>query len=184
MLDWKKYQKQFEEDVAEPMHWLKTEFSKLRVGRASPTILDDVKVEVYGEHMSINQVANVSVPDPRTLLIKPYDKQTVKEIVAGINAANLGINPQVDADAIRLTFQAPTEDARKQLVKKAKALAEETKVKIRRVRQDLADEFKKDEATVEDDKKYFQTQLDEITKQQNKKVDDLLSQAETEIMKI
>lgn len=184
MFDWKKYENDFLSEVQEPIEWLSSEFAKLRVGRASPLFLDDVKVEAYGEHMQINQVANISVPDPRTLIIKPYDKANLKIIAGAINSANLGVNPQVDADLIRITFSAPTEEARKNMVKKAKGLVEETKVKIRRIRQDLNDFFKKEANLVDDDKKYFQTQLDNLTKQQNQKIDELFAKAEIEIMKI
>lgn len=184
MIDFLIYKQQFESDFDSINEWLLSEFAKLRIGKANPAILDDILVHAYDDKMPINQLANLSIPDPRTLVIKPYDKSTLKDIAAAINAANIGINPQVDADVIRLTFKAPTEDDRKLLVKKAKSLAEDAKIKVRRSRQNLQDEFKKDANALEDDKKYFQNELDSITKNFNKKIEEELAKREKEIMTI
>ena len=184
MFDWKTYETEFELLSEKPFQWMADEFSKLKIGRASPAFLNNVLVKAYGELMPINQVANMSVPDARTLVIKPYDRSTIKDIAASINAANLGINPQIDADIIRISFPIPTEDERKKLVKKAKEIAEETKVKVRKIRQELADKFKKEPTVVEDDKKYFQTQLDELTKKYNRMIEERFAKDEIEIMKI
>ena len=184
MINWKDYEKAFNEAVEPAFAWMQNEFNKLRVGRASPAILDGILVEAYGDQMPINQIANISIPEARTLIIKPYDKSVLKDIAGAINAANIGVNPQVDADLIRLTFAAPTEQARKDLVKKAKAISEEAKVKVRRARQDIQDLFKKDANAVEDDKKYFQTELDALTKVVNKRIEDALEIREKEIMTI
>lgn len=184
MINFDIYKKQFESDFEAINDWLLTEFSKLRIGKANPAILDDILVHAYDDKMPINQLANLSIPDPRTLVIKPYDKNTLKDIAAAINAANIGINPQVEADVIRLIFKAPTEDDRKLLVKKAKSISEDAKIKIRRSRQNLQDEFKKDPNVLEDDKKYFQNELDTITKNFNKKIDEELIKREKEIMTI
>ncbi len=184
MFDFEKYKKIFESNFDKVNDWLLTEFSKLRIGKATPAILDNILVNAYDDKMPINQLANLNIPDARTLIIKPYDKSTLKEIAAAINAANIGINPQVDADVIRLIFKAPTEDDRKLLVKKAKTLAEEAKIRIRRIRQEIQDEFKKEQNILDDDKKYFQTELDNITKVFNKKIDDELAKREKEIMTI
>lgn len=184
MINFDIYKKQFENDFYSINEWMLSEFAKLRIGKASPAILDDILVHAYDDKMPINQLANLSIPDPRTLVIKPYDKSTLKDIAAAINAANIGINPQVDADVIRLTFKAPTEEDRKVLVKKAKSLAEEAKIRVRRSRQNLQDEFKKDLSALEDDKKYFQNELDLITKSFNKKIEEELAKREKEIMTI
>lgn len=184
MIDFLIYKQQFESDFEAINEWLLSEFAKLRIGKANPAILDDILVHAYDDKMPINQLANLSIPDPRTLVIKPYDKSTLKDIAAAINAANIGINPQVDADVIRLTFKAPTEDDRKLLAKKAKSLAEDAKIKVRRSRQNLQDEFKKDANALEDDKKYFQNELDSITKNFNKKIEEELAKREKEIMTI
>ena len=97
------------------------ELSQLRTGRASPAMLDRIECEYYGDKIAVNQISSISVPEPRQLLIKPYDKGDIKAIVAAINASNLGINPIADADQIRLIIPALTEETRRDLVKKAKA---------------------------------------------------------------
>ncbi|GAA5414712.1 ribosome recycling factor [Ureaplasma ceti] len=184
MINWKDYESAFNTEVEPIIEWMQHEFGKLRMGRATPAILDGILVEAYGEEMPIIQVANISIPDARTLIIKPYDKSILKDLAGAINGANLGVNPQVDADLIRITFAAPTEAARKDLVKKAKSISEDAKVKVRRARQDIQDLFKKDATAVEDDKKYFQTQLDTMTKAINKDIEEALAKREKEIMTI
>ena len=108
---------------------MNSEFNKVRVGRANPAILDDIIVEAYDDKMKINQIANISIPESRVLIIKPYDRSLVKNIGNAIAVANIGINPQIDSDLVRLTFPAPTEESRKECTKKTKLIAEETKVK-------------------------------------------------------
>lgn len=183
-MDFKPYEKMINQEVEHVYTWVHNEFIKLRTGRASPAILDGLLVDYYGEKTPINQLANISVPEPRVLLIKPYDRSSIKDVAAAINESNLGINPQVDADVIRLTFQAPTEDIRKGLVKKAKAIAEDAKIKVRRIRQDAQDRFKKEVGLVEDDKKHFQTELDNLTKEINKQIENLLVAKEKDILTI
>lgn len=184
MFDWKKYEDKFLNEEKNIINWMRSEFNKLHVGRANPALLDTVNVIAYGENMKINQLANVSVPDPRTLLITPYDKSTIKDIATGINAANIGVNPIVDADCIRITFPAPTEDARKQLVKKAKMVLEDSKIKVRLYRQQLQDEFKKELDVLEDDKKKFQQEIDKVTKKVNSNLETEFNTKEKDIMKI
>lgn len=184
MFDWKKYEEMFNERVKSVFEWMSHEFTKIRVGRADPTILNDILVEAYGEKTKINQIANISVPEPRVLVIKPYDRSLLKDLASAIAAANIGVHPQIDADLIRLTFAAPTEETRKECIKKLKLIAEEAKVGIRKSRQHVQDEFKKDTDVQEDDKKYFQNQLDKVTKEVNKEVEDHLETREKEIMTI
>lgn len=184
MFNWKEYEEIYKLEKEKAFKWLHGEYAKLKAGVANPNILDSVRVHAYGEMMQINQVANISLPDPRSLVIKPYDKSIIKDIAAGINAANLGLNPQVDADLIRIVFPTPTEDSRKELAKKAKSISEELKVKIRLIRQDLQDKFKKEEGVLEDDKKHFQNELDNLTKKINQEIDQLYNDKQKEIMKI
>lgn len=183
-MEWKNYEEKFNEKVQVAFDWLESEFSKIRTGRVSATVLEHVRVNSYGEMVSIQNVANVSVPEARTLIIKPYDISTIKDIAAGINQANIGVNPQVDADKIRLNFPPLTEDMRKDLVKKAKVLAEDTKVKIRKVRQDIQDMYKKDNELTEDQKKSYATNLDNVTKKYNSKVETLLEEKSKDILVI
>lgn len=184
MFDWKKYEIKFNEELNLILEWMNGEFNKVRVGRANPAILDDIIVEAYDDKMKINQIANISIPESRILIIKPYDRSLVKNIGNAIAVANIGINPQIDSDLVRLTFPAPTEESRKECTKKTKLIAEETKVKIRKLRQKLQDIFKNEVDSLEDDKKYFQNQLDDVTKQANKKIDLALEVRNKEIMTI
>ncbi|MCV3753905.1 ribosome recycling factor [Ureaplasma zalophigenitalium] len=183
-MDFKIYEIQMNEEKESVFKWMHNEFAKLRTGRATPAILDGILVDYYGTPTPINQLANISVVDARSLMIKPYDKNSIKDINTAINAANIGINPLVDADVIRLNFPAPTEDLRKELAKKAKQVSEEAKVKVRKIRQNLQDEFKKDVTALEDDKKFFQTKLDELTKKVNKEIEELLANKEKDILTI
>lgn len=183
-MDFKVYEKEIREESKTIFNWLHNEFVKLRTGRATPAILDGILVDYYGEPTPINQLANISVPEPRVLAIKPYDRQSVKDVAAAINASNIGINPQVDADIIRLTFAAPTEEIRKGLVKKAKQLGEDAKVRIRHIRQEAQDKFKKEPNVLEDDKKFFQTELDNLTKEINKEIEAKVLEKEKDIMTI
>ncbi len=184
MIDWNSYELKFNEKFDSIVNWMTSEFNKIRIGRATPAILDGILVDAYDEKMNFNQIANISVSDARTLVIKPYDRSLLKNITTAISASNLGINPQVDADSIRLSFPSPTEEMRKELVKKAKAIAEDAKVDIRRLRQTLQDDFKKDTNALEDDKKYFNNELDIITKKANQKIDELFTHREKEILTI
>ena len=185
MFDWKKYEFKFLEEEALVLEWMNSEFNKIRVGRANPAILDNIVVEAYDDKMKINQIANISIPESKVLVIKPYDRSLVKNIGIAITNANIGINPQIDSDLVRLTFPAPTEESRKECTKKTKAIAEEAKVRIRKNRLKLQDLFKNEaENNLDDDKKYFQTQLDEITRQANKKIDSALEVRNKEIMTI
>ncbi len=184
MINFKIYKEKFDNDFNSVQLWLTNEFSKLKVGKANPNILNDILVNAYDDKLTINSLANLSVPDPRTLIIKPYDKSTLKNILTAINASNLGLNPQLDADLIRIVFRAPTEEDRKLMVKKASKLCEDAKIRVRKIRQNLQDDFKKDSSVLEDDKKYFQSELDNLTKEYNKKIEDLFAISKKEIMTI
>ncbi|MDE5617419.1 MAG: ribosome recycling factor [Ureaplasma sp.] len=183
-MDWNSYKSKFDEKFNSILNWMTTEFNKIRIGRATPAILDGILVDAYDEKMNFNQIANISVADARTLVIKPYDRSLIKNITTSLSTSNLGINPQVDADSIRLTFPSPTEDMRKELVKKAKSIAENAKVDVRKLRQSLQDDFKKDANALEDDKKYFNDELDAITKKSNQKIEELFNTREKEILTI
>lgn len=183
-MEWKVFEDNFSEKAKNVINWLEEEFAKLRTGRVLPSALDHLKVEAYGELQPIKNIANISSPEPRVLIIKAYDPSIYKDIAAAINAdATLGVNPQIDADKIRLSFPALTEDMRKDIVKKAKAISEDAKIKIRKIRQAIQDEYKKIELS-EDDKKYFNSELDKITKQHNEKIETLLNNKTKDIMSI
>lgn len=163
---------------------LKTNLNTLRTGRANAALLDNLYCDYYGEKMLVNQIAAVKVPEPRQLLIMPYDTNDVKAIVAAINSSEIGINPIVDGKQIRLVIPALTEDRRKELGKKAKGYGEEGKIAIRNIRRDAMDKIKKDESYTEDTRKKEEDAIQKLTDQFIKKVDEVVKEKDSEIMSI
>ena len=151
---------------------LREKFSEVRAGRANPAILNKVKIDYYGTPTPINQVAGVSVPEARMIVIQPWDISVLKEIEKAILASDIGINPNNDGKVIRLTFPELTEERRKELVKDIRKTAEEAKVAVRSIRRDGIDEFKKkqkDAEITEDDLHTAEEQIQKITdKRKNK----------------
>lgn len=156
----------------------------LRTGRASPSMLNNVEIDYYGSPTPINQVASISVPEPRQLLIKPYDKNDVKSIINAINLANLGLNPINEGTQVRLLIPVLTEERRIEIVKKARKYAEETKVAIRNIRRDYMDFVKDSDEMSEDYQKRVTTDIQKVTDEAIKSVDSLLENKEKEIMSI
>ena len=162
---------------------LNSELKTVRTGRANPTILDRVHVDYWGEMTPINQVANVSVQEGRTLVIKPYDRSTLKGIERAILEADLGFNPQNDGQIIRIVIPPLTQDRRKELSKQVSKIGETAKVAIRNIRRDANDAIKKGEFT-EDDVKRAQEKVQKNTDQYIKKVDTIVKEKENEIMSV
>jgi ribosome recycling factor len=140
---------------------LQGQFTTLRTGRANANLLDRVMVDYYGEPTPINQLASIAVPEPRQLFIKPYDKGDIKAILEAINKAELGINPVAEADSIRLSLPALTQDRRKELAKQAKKMADEAKIAIRNIRKDFLAMVTDDEYT-EDLKKRIEADMAKV----------------------
>jgi ribosome recycling factor len=140
---------------------LQGQFTTLRTGRANANLLDRVMVDYYGEPTPINQLGSIAVPEPRQLLIKPYDKGDIKAILEAINKAELGINPVAEADSIRLSLPALTQDRRKELAKQAKKMADEAKIAIRNIRKDFLAMVTDDEYT-EDLKKRIEADMTKV----------------------
>jgi len=163
---------------------LETNLNTLRTGRANPSLLDNLECDYYGDKILVSQIASFKIPDPRQLMIIPYDKNDVKAIVSAINASQIGITPTVDGINIRLVMPAPTEERRMELAKKAKGYGEATKVAIRNVRRDLLDELKKDDTTSEDFIKRSEEDVQKATNEMITKIDTLVKNKETEIMSI
>lgn len=166
---------------------LSERLSEVRAGRANPAILNKVKIDYYGTPTPINQVAGVSVPEARMIVIQPWDGSILKEIEKAILASDIGINPNNDGKVIRLIFPELTEERRKELVKEIKRYAEDTKVAIRNIRRDTMDEAKdmqKDGEITEDDLKSIENEIQKITDKYIEDVDKLISAKETEIMSI
>jgi ribosome recycling factor len=152
-----------------------SDFAGVRAGRANAAVLDKITVEYYGTETPIQQVASISTPDARTLVIQPWDASTLKEIEKAINTSDIGINPQNDGKVIRLAFPQLTEEHRRELTKDISKRGEEAKVAIRNVRRDFMDELKKmkkNSEITEDDLRDGEEQLQKIT-------DDYVKQAET-----
>ncbi|MBO6148526.1 MAG: ribosome recycling factor [Lachnospiraceae bacterium] len=165
---------------------LSSEYGSIRAGRANPHILDKLRVDYYGSPAPIQQVANVSVPEARVIMIKPYDKSLMKDIEKAIMTSDIGINPNNDGTSIRLIFPELTEERRKQLCKDVKKKAEECKVAIRNIRRDGNDSFKKlNKAEVSEDViQELQDELQKVTDQYIKKVDAAQADKEKEIMTV
>ena len=163
------------------------EFTKIRTGRASTALLDSVKVEVYGSMMSINQIANMSVPDPHMITVQPYDKSSLGAIDKAIKAANLGLNPSNDGNVIRVPMPPLTEDRRKEIVKLVKKFGEEAKVSIRNARRDGMESLKKaekDQHFSEDERKRAEDEVQKKTDLNVKEVDALVASKEKEVMAV
>ena len=158
--------------------------STLRTGRASPAMLNGVLVDYYGTPTPINQISSISVPEPRQLLIKPYDKNDVKNIVAAIHASDLGLNPINEGLTVRLIIPVLTEDRRREIVKQAHKFAEEAKVAVRNVRRDYMDILKIDDSYPEDMQKRAQDDIQKVTDESTKEIDQILADKEKEIMAI
>lgn len=166
---------------------LKERFSEVRAGRANPAILNKVKIDYYGTPTPINQVAGISVPEARMIVIQPWDASILKDIEKAINTAEIGINPNNDGKVIRLTFPELTEERRKELVKDIKKMAEEAKVAVRNSRRDgidMAKKSQKDGEMTEDELKQAENKVQELTDKAIAEIDKVLESKETEILSI
>ena len=163
---------------------LRASLGTLRTGRASPAIVAGVEFDYYGSMTPINQVSSISIPEPRQLLIKPYDKNDVKPIVAAINAANLGLNPINEGTVIRLIIPALTQERRVEISKQARRYGEEAKVAIRNIRREYMDLVKGDDSMSEDYQKKVIEDLEKVTGDTIKSIDNVVSEKEKEIMSI
>lgn len=173
-----------EEAMNKTVESLNYELGKISTGRANPSILDGITVTAYGSPSPLNQVALINVPEARQLTVKPFDPSLLKDIEAAIAGANIGINPSSDGEIIRLNVPALTEDSRKILVKEVKAAGEASKVRIRNNRQDAMNIVKKDDELTKDEMKQAENQVQEITNKFNKKIDEITSKKEDEVMTI
>ncbi|SER07196.1 ribosome recycling factor [Gracilibacillus ureilyticus] len=159
----------------------------VRAGRANPALLDSVQVEYYGALTPLNQLSSISVPEARLLLITPFDKSSIGEIEKAIQKADLGLSPSSDGNVIRLNIPPLTEERRKELVKVVGKFAEESKVQIRNIRRDANDQLKKNEKSgdiTEDELRGFQDDVQTLTDDNIKKIDQLTKEKEQEIMEV
>jgi len=161
------------------------QLAKVRTGRASASLLDNVKVEYYGEQTPVGQVGSISTPDARSILIQPWDRSALSGIERAILAANLGITPQNDGQVIRINVPPLTEERRKDIVKMCKKIAEEGKLAVRNIRRDANEELKKNEKTEhysEDDRKRGEDDVQKQTDKYIKDIDTILAAKEVEVM--
>ena len=179
--------KPYSEKMDKTLEVLKSQFASVRAGRASAGVLDQVSMEYYGVATPINQVGTITSPDPRTLVIEPWDKGLLKEIEKAIQMSDVGINPQNDGKLIRLVFPQLTEERRKELTKQIKKYGEESKVAVRNVRRDAMDAIKnmtKKSEITEDDQKVAEKDLQKVTDDYVKRIDELCAKKEKELMEL
>ena len=178
---------EFESKMKKTMESLESSLDSVRAGRANPAVLSQIQVEYYGTPTPIQQIASVSVPDPRTLVIQPWDGSVLKGIEKAILASELGINPQNDGRVIRLVFPQLTEERRKELAKQVKKYGEEAKVAVRNIRRDAIEKFKKQQKAseiTEDDYKNVEKEVQKLTDDYVKKVDDITDNKDKELLAI
>ena len=179
--------KEFQRKMEKTLDVLASDFAAVRAGRANAQVLDRITVEYYGQPSPINQVGTVSSPDPRTLVIQPWDGSLLKAIEKAIQTSDLGINPQNDGRVIRLNFPAPTEERRKQLTKDVSKLGEESKVAVRNVRRDALDKFKaakKKSEISEDELANLEDEMQKITDKFVKEIEKICESKNKEIMEL
>ena len=166
---------------------LKTEMNGIRAGRASPSMLDTIKVDVYGSKMPINQIGNITTPEPRLINIEIWDQGNVNAVEKAIRESDLGINPSIEGTLIRLPLPQLTEERKLEYIKLAKKIGEASKVAIRNIRRDGIEQFKKlekDKEIGEDDSKKLQSDIEEITSTHVKLIDSIVSEKEVDLSKV
>ena len=179
--------KEFEERMRKSINSVAADFAAVRAGRANAAVLDRIMVDYYGTPTPIHQIASIGSPDPRTLTIQPWDASAVKLICKAIQESDLGINPQNDGKVIRLAFPQLTEERRKELVKQIAKYAEGGKVAIRNIRRDAVEAFKaqkKDGEITEDDMKIAEKDIQKMTDDMCKEIDELLAKKEQELLAV
>ena len=166
--------------------YLDEQLARIRAGRANIAILDGVRVSSYGSMVPLNQVANVSAPDARTIAIAPWDKKTIRDIEKAIMDSDVGITPENNGEVIRLNIPQPTEERRRELAKQCNKIGEKTKIEVRNVRSDIKDKLKKaiKDGLSEDNEKDAEAELQKLHDKYIKRVEDLLTEKEKEIMTV
>ena len=177
----------FETKMKKTISVLNSDLASIRAGRANPSILDRVSVEYYGVSTPLTQIGNVSVPDPRSILIQPWDAGILKDVEKAILASDIGITPNNDGKAIRLNFPPLTEERRKEIVKDVHKKGEEAKVAIRSIRRDAMDSYKNDKKNneiTEDDLKQSEVDVQKLTDKFSKDIDSIVAAKEKEILEV
>lgn len=176
-----------EEGMEKAADYMTHEFQGVRTGKASPALVENIQVEAYGATMQLKQLALITTPEPRLLVIQPFDASTVKDIEKALKESKIGINPAVDGKIIRLPIPQLSEERRKDLVKTVKQMAEEARVRVRSARRDGIEETKKAEKNgelTEDGRRDAEAEVQKLTDQYVKKIDDAVTAKEADIMKV
>jgi len=175
-----------EENMKHAIDHLEREFHKIRAGKANPNMLSGVRVDFYGVSTPIEQTSNINTPDPRQIIVQPFDKSTIHEIEKAILNANLGFNPQNEGEIIRINVPPLTEERRLELVKRAKTVAEDTKIGVRNARRQANEEAKKLEkdGMPEDDTKLLMDEIQKLTDAFTEKIDTLVEEKEKDILTV
>ena len=177
----------FELSCEKAIDYMKGEYNLMRAGRANPKLVEGIRVDYYGASTPINQMGNISIPEPRCMVITLWDKSALKDVEKAILAANIGVTPQNDGTVIRLTFPILTEERRRDLVKQVKKLAEDTKVVLRNARREAMDGLKKEKnaKTVSEDLiADYESEIDKSLTKQIEQVDKLAKDKETDVMSV
>lgn len=175
------------EQMQKAVDAVRREFSAVRSGKATPALLDTVRVEAYGSKMPLNQVASVHTPEPRLIVVQPWDKTVIPAIEKGIQAADLGLNPSNDGNVVRVPIPALTEERRKDLVRMLHKMAEEGRVGVRHARQEANKEIKRSEQAhevSEDEARRKQDEVQKLTDEFVARIDELLKSKEEEVMEV
>lgn len=177
----------YEENLKKAIEHLQGELVKIRAGRANPKMIESIRVDFYGTMTPLYQMASISVPDPRMLVISPWDMSMVKNVLKAIDEANLGLNPSDDGRSIRLSFPPLTEERRRELVKELGKLIEASKVVCRNERRDVLDEFKKmkkDNEITEDDMERIEKEVQKMLDASIAKIDVMFANKEKELLEL
>lgn len=172
-------------DFEKIFNFYKSDITSIRTGRATPALVEDIIVDIYGQKMRVKELASMSVPEPRTLVIQPWDKSAVEPISSAITKSGIGLNPVVDGQTIRLNIPPLTEERRKEFVKNLKQKTEEARVKVRRIREDIWDKIQRMEKSGEireDDKFKTKEDLQKIVDGYNGKLEELENKKEAELL--
>ena len=178
---------QADQKFGEVADYLKKELSSIRAGRANPQLVEDIEVTAYGQKMQIKQLANITVADPTLLVIQPWDKTVLQDIRKAIEVAEIGINPMVDGDSIKLPIPSLTEERRQEYVKIMKQKVEEARISVRQVRKDIMtglETMKKDKEITEDDFEMEEKQIQKLVDKWNETIEKIASDKESELLSL
>lgn len=173
-----------EEKMEKAVETMERRFSNVRAGRANPAILDGVMVNYYGSETPLKSLANISIPEARQLMIKPFDKGCLSDIEKGIYEANIGLTPNNNGECIILNIPALTEETRKEYVKEVKQISEDCKINLRNIRQDFNNDIKKNDDFTEDEKENRMDDIQDLINKYNKVVDEKFKEKEKELLSV